>query len=79
MNKIQVFFSKVIPYAGMFGAILAVMAVFMNDSFRSEGLSVFLVCITVLVIYAIYNIIFNKNKKIKDSCEFPVKKILKNL
>lgn len=67
MNKIQVFFSKVIPYAGMFGAILAVMAVFMNDSFRSEGLSVFLVCITVLVIYAIYNIIFNKNKKIKDS------------
>lgn len=65
MNKVQVFFSKVIPYAGMFGAVLSVLAVFMNDSFRIEGLSVFLVSLTVLVIYAIYNIVFNKNKKIK--------------
>jgi len=67
VERVKSFFSKMIPYVGMFGALLAILSVFMGDSFRIEEMSSILVSVTVLVIYAIFNIIFNKNHRIKVS------------
>ncbi|MBQ8165191.1 MAG: hypothetical protein IJZ94_05195 [Clostridia bacterium] len=67
MGKIKSVIERIIQYAGIFGSLLLFLLVISNNKFESEGMSVLLVGITVLFIYAIFRIFFNLNKKIKTT------------
>lgn len=63
VEKVKSFFEKFVGYAGMLGALLGAVLVFANDTFRENEMSVLLIGITLVVIFFIFNIIFNKTKR----------------
>jgi len=67
VERVKNTLTKIIHSIGMFAAIIAVLSVFVSQSFQEAKLSVLLIGVTVISIYAVFNILFNKNKMIKSS------------
>lgn len=66
MERFKMMLTKSIYGLGMIAALIAALSAFIGESFKTEEISALLVVVTVIAIYAVFNILFNKNKKIKD-------------
>lgn len=63
MEKVKSFFEKIIGYVGMFAALLVAVLIFANDAFRENEMSVLLIGITVVAVFFVFNIFFNKTRR----------------